>query len=235
MKQSNYSIRQLWRAQPPRIQNKAYLRWAVKDRDLQQDIMARWKERDWLDGHYELFMDFDDPYAWIEAAQTLWAQPQLSGVWTTREFDPATDPRLDASDAAVTCELMTGHLTGVAHLPNGKDAPCGTGIAQGRNWLILFLPIAGLGNCYDLGRYPFGDLGRPWVFEVDAWLVELATAVFRRVPFRAASIGSELHTLAAISEGDAGVAESRPCGVLMPSGATLVWHPPTIKSGARGR
>jgi hypothetical protein len=83
--------------------------------------MTRWREQDWLDGHYELLMDFDDPYAWIDAAKALWVQPQLSGVWTTREFDPDTDPRLDASDVAVTCELMTRHLRGVAHLPTGPE------------------------------------------------------------------------------------------------------------------
>lgn len=173
-------------------------------------------------------MDFDDPYAWIEAAQALWSQPQLSGVWTMREFDPETDPRLDANDAAVACELMTRHLTGIAHLPNGKAAPCGCGISQGRNWLIFFLPIAGLGNCYDLGRFPFGDYGRPWVFELDQWLVELATAVFQKVPFRVAAVGSELSTLSMISEFDAGVPEMRQCGLLAPTGHDLRWFPPTL-------
>lgn len=193
--------------------------------------MARWEERDWLDGHYELFMDFDDPYAWIEAAQTLWAQPQVSGVWTAREFDLDLDPRLDAGDVLVTCELMTKHLLGVAHLPNGTEAPCGCAIAEGRNWFIFFLPIAGLGNCYDLGRYPFGDIGRPWVSEVDEWLVGLATAVFRKVPFRAAAIGPELFTLEMLSECSTGVPESRPCGLLLPSGTELRWYPPGSKAG----
>jgi hypothetical protein len=190
--------------------------------------MARWKERDWLDGHYELFMDFDDPYAWIDAAQALWSQPQVSGVWTMREFDLDTDPRLDAGDVSVACELMTKHLFGVAHLPNGTKAPCGCGISSAeRNWLIFFLPIAGLGNCYELGSYPFGDIGRPWVFEVDQWLVELANAVFRKAPFRAAAVGSELFTLRMLSECSGGVPESRSCGLLLPSGTDLSWYPPT--------
>jgi hypothetical protein len=192
--------------------------------------MARWRERDWLDGHYELFMYFDDPYAWIDVAQALWSQPRISGVWTARKFDPKTDPHLDAGDVSVTCELMTNHLHGVADLPNGTKAPCGCGIAQDRNWLIFFLPIAGLGNCYRLGRYPFGDFDRPWVFEVDKWLVELATAVFRKVPFRAAAVGSELFTLQMLSECKTGVPESRSCGLLIPSGANLQWFLPTIKS-----
>lgn len=195
--------------------------------------MTRWRERDWLDGHYELFMDFDDPYAWIDAAQTLWSQQQLSGVWTAREFDPDTDPRLDAGDISVACELMTGHLNGVAHLPNGKDAPCGSGISQGRNWLIFFLPIAGLANCYDLGCFPFGDFGRAWVDELDQWLVELATAVFRKTPFRVATVGSELSTLGLIQEFSSGVPEKRLCGLLAPTGHSLRWFPPTFKRETR--
>jgi len=42
--------------------------------------MARWQERDWLDGHYELFMQFDSGFDWVEAAQSLWADPQVTGV-----------------------------------------------------------------------------------------------------------------------------------------------------------
>jgi hypothetical protein len=191
--------------------------------------VGRWKERDWLDGHYELFMDFDDPYVWIDAARTLWAQQQLSGVWPAREFDPVTDPRLDAGDVSVICELMTRHLNGLAHLPNGTKAPCGCGISQGRNWLIFFLPIAGLGNCYDLGRFPFGDYGRPWVLELDRWLVELATAVFRTVPFKVAAVGSELSTLNTIAEFSAGIPARRLCGILAPVHRRLQWYPPTFQ------
>lgn len=195
--------------------------------------MARWKDRDWLNGYYEILMDFDDPYAWVEAAQILWSQPQLLGVWTNREFDPDTDAPLDASDILVTCELMTHHLNGVAHLPNRKCAPCGSGISQVGNWLVFFLPLAGLEHCYDVGVFPFGDVGRSWVFELDQWMVELATAVFRKVPFRVAAIGSELSTLTMISEFRVGVPESRLCGLLAPSGQELHWFPPTFSNPRR--
>jgi hypothetical protein len=194
--------------------------------------VTRWKHEDWLNGYYEILMDFDDPYAWIEAAQTLWSQPQLLGVWTSQEFDADSDPRLDASDVLVACELMTGHLNGVARLPNGKTAPCGSGISQTENWLVFFLPLAGLGRCYELGRFPFGDAGRPWVFEVDQWMVSLATAVFRKIPFRVAAVGSELHTLDMISQAGAGVPERRPCGLLAPACQDLQWFPPTFKPEA---
>jgi hypothetical protein len=189
--------------------------------------MARWQERDWLDGHYELLMDFHDGYDWVEAAQALWAQPQLAGVWTGREFDPEVDPRRDPSDILVTTDLLSGHLTGVAHLPGGKNAPCGCAISERQNWLIFFLPIAGLVRCYDLGRYPFGDIGRPWTLEVDRWLAGLAQAVYREVPFRVAAIGSELCTLRMIEEPDPGMLKSRNCGVMLPFGDELLWLPPT--------
>jgi hypothetical protein len=189
--------------------------------------MARWQERDWLDGHYELLMDFPDGYDWVEATQTLWALPQVTGVWKDREFDPDADPRLDASDILVTTELLTGHLNGVAHLPGGKNAPCGCAISDSHNWLIFFLPIAGLGRCYDLGRYPFGDVGRPWTQEVDEWLVELARAVYSKVPFRVAAIGPEIFTLDMIEASDPGMLKSRNCGVMLPFGEELLWLPAT--------
>lgn len=187
--------------------------------------MARWQERDWLDGHYELFMDFPDGWDWVEAAQALWAQPQLTGVWTERAFDPEADPALDPFDILVTTELLTKHLYGVAHLPNGKDAPCGCAISDSHNWLIFFLPIAGLGRCYDLGRFPFGDADRPWTEEVDRWLAGLAKAVYRGVPFRVAAIGFEAFTLPMIEEPDPGMLKRRDCGVMVPFGEELVWLP----------
>ncbi len=189
--------------------------------------MARWQERDWLDGHYELFMDFHDGWDWVEAAQTLWAQLQVTGVWTEREFDPDVDPQLDPFDILVTTELLTKHLHGVAHLPNGKTAPCGCSISDSHNWLIFFLPVAGLGRCYDVGAYPFGDVGRPWTREVDEWLAGLAQGIYREVPFRVAAIGFEAFTLPMIEEPDPGMLKSRACGVMAPFGEELLWLPAT--------
>lgn len=189
--------------------------------------MARWEERDWLDGHYELLMDFPDGYDWVEGAQALWAQPQLTGVWTEREFDPEEDPRLDASDILVTTELLTKHLYGVAHLPGGKNAPCGCAVNLERNWFIFFLPIAGLGRCYEAGAYPFRDTRRLWTHEVDEWLAGLGQAVYGKVPFRVAAIGFEAFTLEMLEEPDPGMLKKRDCGVMLPFGNELLWLPRT--------
>lgn len=187
--------------------------------------MARWQERDWLDGHYELFMQFNDGFDWVEAAQSLWALLQVTGVWTEREFDPDADAPLDPFDILVTTELLTKHLYGVAHLPGGNNAPCGCALNLERNWLIFFLPIAGLGRCYDTGAFPFGDSGRPWTEEVDEWLAELARAVYRKVPFRVAAIGFEAFTLQIIEEPNPGMLKSRACGAMVPFGEELLWLP----------
>ena len=189
--------------------------------------MARWQERDWLDGHYELFMQFDSGFDWVEAAQSLWAHPQVTGVWTNREFDPDADPTLDPFDILVTADLLTKHLYGVAHLPDGKNAPCGCAVHLERGWFIFFLPIAGLGRCYDVGTYPFGDTGRPWTQEVDRWLAGLAQGIYRHVPFRVAAIGPEMLTLDMIEEPDPGMLKSRSCGVMLPFGNELLWLPRT--------
>ena len=135
--------------------------------------MVRWKHSDWLNGHYELLMIFRDSCAWVEAAQTLWALPCLSGVWTEREFDAEADQRRDAQDILVACELMEKNLLGVAHLHNGKAVPCGSAVSCSRDWLAFFLPLAGLGSAYDVGDFPWGDQDRQWIVELNDWLAEI--------------------------------------------------------------
>jgi hypothetical protein len=195
--------------------------------------MSRWKDEDWYNGHYELLMEFQDPYTWVEATQTLWTHSRLLGVWTKRDFDLDVDQRLDASDVLVACELMTHNLYGVAHLPNGKQAPCGCAI--GSTWLSFFLPLAGLGHAYDVGFFPFADGDRPWISELDEWLVDLGATVFRKTPFAVAAIGSELCSLTMIEQFREGVPESRPCGMLAQSGQELRWYPPAYRRESTNR
>lgn len=192
--------------------------------------MARWQRRDWLNGHYELLMIFEESCAWVGAAQALWGLPQLSGVWTQQDFDPDVDPRQDAQDILVTTDLMDKNLLGVAQLPNGKAVPCGMSLSSFDEWLTFFLPLAGLELAYDVGAFPWGDGNRPWITELDDWLAEIGRQVFCQVPFKVAAVGFEIHITSVFdidTTGPIKVPERRDCGLLVPVGQEVKWYAST--------
>lgn len=190
--------------------------------------MVRWKNRDWLNGHYELLVMYRDPYAWVEAAKTLWRLPHFSGVWTEREFDPEVDPFQDPQDILIACDLMEKNLLGVAHLRNGKSVPCGTAVGSS-GWLALFLPLAGLELAYDVGGFPWRDQDRRWIGELNDWLVEIGRKVFHSVPFEIAAVGFETEVVGVLDVDISLPIDAPPklhCGFLLPAGQEVRWYPP---------
>jgi hypothetical protein len=189
-------------------------------------MSPRFARNDWLNGHYELLMWFEDPYTFQDTVQKIWSMPQFTGVWLEQEFDPDEDPRLDPQDDMVALEQLVHNFYGVAHLPNGISVPCGTTMGT-FPWIALFLPLAGLEKVYDVGRFPFGDFGREWQPKVDAFLADAGQEIFRATPFQVAAIDFEPDIEYMKRQIGRPVPEERKHGLLIPNGRDVVWYPAT--------
>ncbi len=158
----------------------------------------------WTGGFYELAVELgprDD--ARLEAAlAAVWADGSLQGCFGERSVEPTDQVRF----APTLAELEArGHLLGVATLPSGERAACGTVAVretEGADWLILYVPVGSLEALDErVGAFPF-DAGdeRAWREPIDAWLMEIGEAVFAAVPFGLALVGHEVSGTASSAE-----------------------------------
>ena len=190
-------------------------------------------EHTWSGGFYELAIELGlRSEARLEAAiNAIWQDARLEGCYTRRDLEPAEQPRVEP-----TLEMREkyAHLLGVATLPGGGRAACGTFIIRqedGIDWLGFYIPMGALSTIYDVGAFPFNDgkASQHWREHLDAWLAEIAQTVFAAAPFDLAIIGDEASgDVSAAEFAVSGVPESRWHGYLWREDKKLIWYPPTI-------
>jgi len=193
-------------------------------------------EDTWHGGHYgiefELGAPSDDRVR--VALQAIWSHPSLEGCYISRDVEPCKQVRVDLLENA-----LEGHLYGIATLPNGGSAACGTYICRLqdqkgqplRDLLSFYVPLGALSKTYPVGPYPFSDVDRAaaWRPELDRWMVNLGRRVFGEVRFPLALVGFEVDfpkvTAEAVQRD--GVPAKRYDGFLQQVGDRLEWYPPT--------
>src|SRR5215468_6683065 len=156
-------------------------------------------EEIWSGGHYEIEIDLGLPSdeRLCRALERIWSHPSLKGCCFSRDQEPQAQVRVTPGQHG-----LADPLYGLAALPNGATAACGTYVCrlQGeskkpvRDLLSFYAPLASLAKAYDLGAYPFADGERAakWRPQVDRWLVELGRFVFESVKFDLALVGWEV-------------------------------------------
>jgi hypothetical protein len=180
----------------------------------------------WSGGYYELALELHGKAAEDRASiiQAIWSHPSLAGCYVYREREPHAQARLEPTDASE-------QSLGIATLPSGAQTACGVLTVleeNGPDWVVFYVPLGSLGRHYNIGAYPFGDFEHSggWRLEIDIWLRELASHVYRRRPFALGLIGAEAsgecyaqdihqHGLPALS----------PFGFLVPMGGKLNYTP----------
>ena len=139
----------------------------------------------WSGGYYELAIELGSrsDERLLGALAAVWADPDLDGVYLSRDVEPWQQQRL-----AITAELLqVSHLQGLARLRNGTTIACGTVFIReddGPDWLNLYLPMGALGTVYSVGSYPFEpDVANShqWRDVVDPWLAGIGSRVYHRV------------------------------------------------------
>ncbi len=193
-------------------------------------------EETWRGGHYEIEFELGEPSdeRLRLALQRIWSHPDLKGCCFSRDQEPQGQVRVTPGQ-----ETLEGHLYGVANLPNGTAAACGTYICrlQGddeqlyRDLLSFYVPLGSLRAAYKTGGYPFsdGDRATTWRVELDNWLVELGRFVFEKVDFGLALVGWEVDFPRVSSESVKrnGILSERFDGYLWRAADRLEWYPPT--------
>jgi hypothetical protein len=175
-------------------------------------------EERWWGGHYELVVELgprsDDRM--VAALQALWTHPALTGPYADRTREPTEQAPVDPATG------IDGHLLGVATLPDGLRAPCGSWAHRRESppadgpyqddCLGFYLPVAGLAAVWpqigsfpfpepadeDDPEFPFPDKWRrvddqPWQEPLEAWFAEIGTSIFERAPYRVGLIGFEIY------------------------------------------
>jgi len=190
----------------------------------------------WRGGFYEIEFELGAPSdeRLALALKTLWSQPALEGCYLSREKEPHAQVRVESQQCPTE-----GHLYGLASLPNGAKAACGTYVCKlqneigvrSRDLLAFYIPLGALGRTYPVGSYPFADWDQAasWRVPLDEWLVELGRSVFVRVPFDLALIGFEVDFPNVSGEivRQREIPAERFDGYLLQVGERLEWHPPT--------
>ena len=195
-------------------------------------------EQTWRGGHYEIEFELGAPSddRLRSALQRIWSYPALQGCCFSRDQEPRDQVRVTPGQ-----ETLEGHLYGVANLPNGAAAACGTYVCrlQGedgdlkRDLLSFYVPLGSLSAAYGIGEYPFSDLdverAPTWRAELDRWLVELGRFVFEEVDFGLALVGWEVDFPKVSSEivKRNGIPRDRFDGYLWRATDGLEWYPPT--------
>jgi hypothetical protein len=190
----------------------------------------------WFGGYYEIEFELGVPSdeRLALALQTVWSHPSLEGCYLSRDLEPHTQVRISPRERATE-----GHLYGVANLPNGSKAACGTYVCRlqneagipARDLLTFYVPLGALAGTYAVGGYPFSNADQvaTWRLPLDEWLVELGRSVYKRVPFPLALIGFEVDfpEVSAKDLQQNGVPAKRYDGYLWEVGGRLEWYPPT--------
>ena len=185
----------------------------------------------WHGGFYELALEVgprSDEH--LQAAlSAIWSHPAVSGCYLDRGREPGEQQRVSPKGY-----LEDGsHLLGVAHLPNGVRAACGTCLIRevdnGPDWLDFYLPMGSLGAVYPAGAFPFGTEGNPpgpWRREVEGWLAELGLWVSRSASYRLGLVGFEVSgEVYAAEVASKGLPPVKHVGYLWPSGSGMSYHP----------
>ena len=193
-------------------------------------------EETWSGGHYEIEIELgvssDERLG--RALDRIWSHPSLQGCCFSRDQEPQAQVRVIPGQ-----HRLEDPLYGLAGLPNGATAACGTYVCRlqseggqpARDLLSFYTPLGSLARAYDIGKYPFADHERAaqWRPEVDRWLVELGRFVFERVEFDLALVGWEVDfpRTSAESVKRSGVPAERFDGYLWRAGPGLEWHQAT--------
>ncbi|MBD8000097.1 hypothetical protein [Oerskovia gallyi] len=173
--------------------------------------------RHWAGGFYELALqvgpsDEERVAAWVAALVDATGLTCPTVVDGTDPARVATEER--ALRKAGEALVRGAHVRGVVRLPEGEEVACGLLLLQGAsddgtrathagadtanlNWLVLYLPLAGLGAAgVEVDGFPFDDRSGAesltWRRPLDEWLAGLGRSVHRTVPFRRAVIGFEV-------------------------------------------
>jgi hypothetical protein len=187
----------------------------------------------WFGGFYELALEVgpssDDRLR--AALEALWSHPDLDGCYLELGREPADQPKVPPD-----CLASGSHLLGVARLPNGSRATCGSSLIReandGPDWLDFYLPLGSLGTVYPAGGFPFGteaDWPGPWRSEVEDWLAGVGLWVARSASFRLGLIGFEVSAHAYATDiTRQGIPAERSIGYLWPSGGSVAYHRRTV-------
>lgn len=191
---------------------------------------------------------FTDPYAWAggfyeftfelpqvsnsfvtEVLTKLWSLPTLDGCFPQRDVEPEKQEK-----CAPAKTDASGHLYGVANLPNGGQSCCGTFCTDYESsncWITFYIPLGSLANVYPVGSYPFKAEKQSesvWIIEINNWLVKIAQEIYPVAKFEIGIIGFEVDTFRVKQELEKGIPDERWEGLLIPNGSDLLWFPPTI-------
>jgi hypothetical protein len=168
------------------------------------------------------------------ALQRIWSHPSVKGACFSRDQEPQAQVRVNLNE-----HTLEGYLYGVATLPNGLTAACGTYVcrlqgedgALARDFLSFYVPIGAIANAYGSGGYPFGDEERSaiWRAELDPYLAEIGRSVFESVEFDLALVGWEVDfpRVSAERVKREGIPTGRFDGYLWRNSSGLRWYPPT--------
>lgn len=190
----------------------------------------------WHGGHYGIEFEFHV----LSDAQlgrilsTLWSHPSLEGCYLSRDQELNTQVRVNAEQ-----HVDESHLYGIAKLPNGRSAVCGTYVCRLRNeddlplrdLLAFYVPLGSLVEAYLVGGYPFSGVDRAyeWRGQLDGWLVELGRTLYRQAVYDLALVGWEVDfpKVSAAFVQEHGIPAERFDGYLWRIGEQLEWYPPT--------
>jgi hypothetical protein len=177
-------------------------------------------EHTWWGGYYELAIELGprSDERLLTSLETIWASSSLEGCYLRRDIEPSLQERSSPT-------LSKLHHQGVATLPNGRQAACGTVIIRedrGIDWLDFYLPMCALDRAYE--NTPFREWREPFY----GWLVQIAQAVFAVTMFPLGLIGHEVFGEQRSERVRVnGISKQRRYGCLWREGDRLVWYPPT--------
>jgi hypothetical protein len=185
----------------------------------------------WHGGFYELALELgprsDETLRLALAA--LWRHPDLDGCFLDRNREPSDQERVQPEGIG-----DGAHCLGVAQLPNGRRAACGSCVVReedGSDWLNLYLPTGSLSKAYPVGSFPFGGEAtgpNNWRSEVEDWLVEIGRSISRFATFRLGLIGFEVSGAeCAANVAVHGIPDNRCMGYLWPVSGRLEYFPRT--------
>jgi len=185
----------------------------------------------WWGGFYELAIELGKPSdeRLFESLKALWQHSSLQGCYLDDDVEPNEQEQVSPSP-----ELLDRmHIYGLAQLPDGQKVACGSCLIreeEGSDWLDFYLPTGALGRAYDIGGYPFDEVGvahKDWQVPVDNWLKDIGTNIFPVVPFNLGLIGFEVsgETYAADIL-QKGIPTERHIGYLWSENERLKWYAP---------
>lgn len=184
----------------------------------------------WAGGLYELAIELPGrgDFVVTHALANVWKFPGLNGCYLSKDIEPDGQKRVHPWNLP-----HDRHAYGIAQLPNAKSCACGSyisGFGPDGLWVAFYVPLGSLGRAYDIGGYPFGDWNsaiESSFVAVNAWLKEIAEAVYEDVRFVFGVIGFESGFEELKKEVLGGIPETRSEGLLVTEKEGLRWYPPT--------